>query len=145
MAERDRLQPGQPVAATGAARADRQLVADQSAAASGEDRRALDQARPLLLVAGGGEPSYVPAVWQHAEEDRDAAGASGIGAPRSAADLGDQIGGGRCLRTGLAEGHFWGLPGRETLKRPLPVPLGGSVDQTGQNLAEGGRLVYEVS
>jgi hypothetical protein len=47
-----------------------------------------DQARTLLLVAGGGEPSDATALRQHAEEDRNAAVASGIGGPQSAADFG---------------------------------------------------------
>ncbi len=37
MAERDRLQPGEPMAAARAAEADRHLVADESAAATDED------------------------------------------------------------------------------------------------------------
>src|ERR1700691_2596465 len=39
MAERDRLQPWESVAAAGAAAADRELVTDKPAAAAGEDRR----------------------------------------------------------------------------------------------------------
>jgi hypothetical protein len=39
MAERDRLQPGEPVAAAGAAEENRQVVAHQLATAAGEDRR----------------------------------------------------------------------------------------------------------
>jgi hypothetical protein len=39
-------------------------VADQLAAAAGENRRAVDQARTLLLVAGGGEPSDATALRQ---------------------------------------------------------------------------------
>ena len=42
VAECYRLQPGQSVAAAGAAQGDRQLVADQLAAAAGENRRAFD-------------------------------------------------------------------------------------------------------
>ena len=37
MAERDGLQPGEPMAAVGAAQPDRQLVVDEPAAALGED------------------------------------------------------------------------------------------------------------
>jgi hypothetical protein len=44
------VQPGQPVAATGAAEENRRLVADQLAAAVGEDGRATDQARQVLLL-----------------------------------------------------------------------------------------------
>jgi hypothetical protein len=46
-AGRDRLQPGQPMAAAGAARAAREVVADQLAAAAGKNRRTFDQACPL--------------------------------------------------------------------------------------------------
>ena len=53
VAERDRLQPGEPVAAVGAATEDWQLVAHQLAATAGEDRRPIDQARPVLLAAAG--------------------------------------------------------------------------------------------
>ena len=58
--------------------ADRELVADQLAAAVGEDRRTAGQACTLLLAAAGGEPSDAAAVWRHAAEDRDAAVAGGI-------------------------------------------------------------------
>src|SRR5437667_207376 len=60
MAERDRLQPGEPVAAAGAAEENRQLVAHQPAAEAGENRRPNDQARSVLLAAVGREPSDAP-------------------------------------------------------------------------------------
>src|ERR1039458_7373652 len=63
MAERARLQPGEPVAAAGAAEEDRELVADEFAAAVGEDRRAVSEACPVLLAAVGGEPPDAAAVW----------------------------------------------------------------------------------
>src|ERR1035437_9088594 len=44
VAERDRIQLGQPVAAAGAAEGNRNMVIDQFAAAVGENRRAADQA-----------------------------------------------------------------------------------------------------
>jgi hypothetical protein len=53
MAEPDRLQSREPKAATGAAGADRQLVADQLAAAAGESRQPTDQARTLLPASCG--------------------------------------------------------------------------------------------
>ena len=62
MAEPDRLQPGKPVAAAGAAEEDREVVADERAAAAGEDRWAADQARSLLLATVGREPSDAAAV-----------------------------------------------------------------------------------
>ena len=54
LAEPDRLQLGQPLAAAGAAEEDRRLVVEQLAAAVGEDGWPIDQARPLLLAAAGG-------------------------------------------------------------------------------------------
>jgi hypothetical protein len=53
-------------------------VADQLAAAVGQDRRPIDQTCPLLLVAADGESSHAAAVRGHAGEDRDAAVAGGI-------------------------------------------------------------------
>jgi hypothetical protein len=41
------------LAAAGAAQADRRVVLDQLAAAAGENGRAFDQARPVLLAAAG--------------------------------------------------------------------------------------------
>lgn len=69
MAESDRLQPGEPVAATGAAEEDRELVADQLAATAGEDRRQAGQARPVLLVDAGRKPPDAAAVWEHGPAD----------------------------------------------------------------------------
>src|SRR5208282_1182459 len=85
VAEPDRLQPREFVAAAGVAGAGRHLVADQLAAAPGENRRTAHQTCALLLVAAGGESSDAPALRKHAAEDRDAAAASGIrrGAERS--------------------------------------------------------------
>ena len=53
MAERDRLELGELVAALGAAQQGRELVADEPAAAAGKDLRPPGGTRPLLLVAGG--------------------------------------------------------------------------------------------
>jgi hypothetical protein len=61
MAEPDRLNLGHLKAATGAAGADRQLVADQVAAAAGESRQPIDQAR-TLPPASCGEPSDAAAA-----------------------------------------------------------------------------------
>src|ERR1019366_4395229 len=108
VAEPNRLQPWQPVAAAGAAGADRRLVADQLAAAAGENPRAVDKACALLLVAPGGGSSGALALRQHAAENRDAAVASRIGGPQSGADFGDEIGRQRdkCLRTRLEKRQF---------------------------------------
>lgn len=63
----------------GAAEQDRQLVADEFAAAVGEDGWTIDQARPVLLVALGGGSSDAAVVWSHAGQDRSATLASGLG------------------------------------------------------------------
>lgn len=71
------------------------LLADQLAAAAGEDRRMAGEACPLLLAAPGGEPSDVATVWSDATADRSATIASGIGEPQTGADFGDERGRGR--------------------------------------------------
>ena len=53
VAERDRLQPGEPLAAARAAEADRHVVAREPATAARENGWALGQARPVLLAAAG--------------------------------------------------------------------------------------------
>jgi hypothetical protein len=52
----------------------------------------VDKARPLLLVTAGGEPPHTTAVHRHAAENHRAAVAGRIGAPQSAADLGNEPG-----------------------------------------------------
>jgi len=69
---------GEPVAAAGAAEEDRQLVADEFAAAAGEDRWAVGEARPLLLAAASGKPSDAGAVCEYGAADCGVAGTSGI-------------------------------------------------------------------
>jgi hypothetical protein len=46
------------------------LVADELAAAAGENRLTPNQARPLLLVVAGRQPPHAAAVWEHAAKDR---------------------------------------------------------------------------
>jgi hypothetical protein len=62
----------------GAAEEDQWLVLDQLAAAAGEDRWAVGEARPLLLAATGRESSDAAALWEYGAADRGVAGASGI-------------------------------------------------------------------
>jgi hypothetical protein len=76
------VQPGQSVAATGPAQANRELVADEFAATFGEDRRTAGQARPVLLAAAGGRPSEPAAVRSDAGPDRAAAGVADAGQVR---------------------------------------------------------------
>ena len=89
-----------------------QVVADQLAAAVGENRRAFAQACPLLLVAACGEPSDAPTLWKHAAEDRDAGGTGRI----AARDGGFQIG---CEETGTWRGVVGNGP--QTVRSRLPA------------------------
>jgi hypothetical protein len=50
-------------------------------AAAGENRRKLDQARPILLAAAGGESPHATAIWKHAAKDSGAPITSRIGEP----------------------------------------------------------------
>ena len=79
MAERDRIQTGQPVAAAGAAEGNRNVVVDQLAATVGEDRRATGQACAVLLAIAVREPSHAAPVWKRAAADGGFADASRIG------------------------------------------------------------------
>jgi hypothetical protein len=102
MAERDRIQPGQPVATAGAAEGNRHMVIDQLAAAAGEDGRPTDQACPLLLAAVGGEPPDAAPVWKHTAADRGFAAASRVGA----AGRRNQSGRRRGVEEGVSEKSF---------------------------------------
>ena len=77
-AEHHSLQPGEPVAAAGAAEEDREVVVDELAAATGEDGRTADQARSLLLAAAGREPSDAAVVCVDGAADCWAASARGV-------------------------------------------------------------------
>jgi len=74
LAERARVQPGEPVAAAGAAEEDRELVADESTAAVGKDWRPVGQARAVLLAAAGREPSDQAIFRGDGGKDRSLAG-----------------------------------------------------------------------
>jgi hypothetical protein len=99
------------VAAAGAAVAGCDLVAHQRAAAVGEDRRTVDQARTLVPVADGGESPYAVAIREHAGEDRDAAVADGIRRAQSGAifDGGTGLVGEMSVDAPGEEGHFGAL------------------------------------
>lgn len=53
---------------------DRELVADQLAAAVGEDRGQAGEARPVLFAGAGREPSHTAPVREHGSADRCAGG-----------------------------------------------------------------------
>ena len=90
--ERHRLQPGELVATVGAARADREVVADQLAAAVGEDRWTAHPTCALLLVAAGREPPDETALWEHAAKDRGVTVAGGMRRAQRGANFDDENG-----------------------------------------------------
>jgi len=63
---------GKPLAAAGTAEEDRELVADQLAAAAGEDWRQAGQARPVLLASAGRKPPDQATVREHGPTYRSA-------------------------------------------------------------------------
>jgi hypothetical protein len=77
-AESAGLQPGEFVAAAGVTKANRELVAHELAATTGEDGRTAGETCPLLLALVGGEPSDETVVWQYAPADRRAVASGGI-------------------------------------------------------------------
>jgi hypothetical protein len=95
---------------------------NQLAAAAGENRRAVNKARPLLLAAPGGESSDAAAVWRHAAEDCHAAGASRTGYPQSAADFDDDMGEGEVSKIRPEKRRFHMFYANARQKRPLPRP-----------------------
>jgi hypothetical protein len=66
------------VASPPAAEENRRMVADELAAAVGQDWRATDQARQVLLVVAGRGTSASAAVWPDAATDMGAADAIGL-------------------------------------------------------------------
>src|SRR6202022_3122597 len=92
VAELDRLQPREFVPAVGAADEGRHLVANQLAAAVGEDRRTAHPTCALLLVAVGRGAPDAAIVWWHAAEDRNAVGAGGIRRAQRGANFDDAAG-----------------------------------------------------
>jgi hypothetical protein len=90
VAERARLQPGEPLAAAGVAEPDRQLVVDEPAAAIGQDGWPIGQARAVLLAALGREPSDQAAFWGDGGTDRRLAGGDGVDGWEERIETGDQ-------------------------------------------------------
>ena len=72
------LQPGQLVAAAGVAQGNRELVADQLAATTGEDGWTAGETCSLLLAFSGGRTSDAAAVWEYGAADRGAVASGGI-------------------------------------------------------------------
>src|SRR5215470_4111831 len=81
-----------------------------------ENRRTVDQARMLLLVAAGGESPDAPALQQHAAQDHDTARAGGIRCVQSGADFHDDA---------EAEGAVSAQPHEKRVISRRCVPAGG--------------------
>src|ERR1017187_657516 len=91
------LQLGEFVAAAGVTKANRELVADESAAAAGEDRRTAGQTCALLLAIVGGRPSEPAAVWEYGAADRGAVASGGIAEAVAGKSIQSQEGTEGCL------------------------------------------------
>ena len=113
----------------------RQLVAGQSAAAVGENRRTTRQTRALLLIAAGGEPSDAAVVRGHVGKNRDAAAvAGGIMRAQFGAIFDDcAVWRGKCLRMRPGKVSFPGVTCSPEAKPALSALLGGLSTNTGRN------------
>ena len=85
------------MAVAGAADEDRHLVADQLAAAAGEDGWTAGEACPLLLAFAGGEPSDEAALWEYGAADRGAVASGGIAEAVGEKSIQSQEGTEECL------------------------------------------------
>jgi len=72
------LQPGEFVAAAGVTKANRELVAHEFAATTGEDGRTAGEARTVLLALTGGEPFDEATLQEYGATDRGAVASGGI-------------------------------------------------------------------
>jgi hypothetical protein len=79
------LQPGEFVTAAGVTQANRELVAHEFAATTGEDERTASEGRTVLLPLTGGETSDEPALQEYGAADRGAVGGDGIARAKSVA------------------------------------------------------------
>jgi hypothetical protein len=106
------------------------LVANQLTAAVGEDRRTVDKARTMLVVAAGAESPDAPAIWRRAAEDRGAAVAGGIARAQSGANF--DAGGGRtekCVRNRSKKMHFRAWLAHQMRNPAHPGAAGNTVNQ----------------
>ena len=80
------------------------LVADELAAATGENEGATSQTHPLLLAATGGSPSYATTLRRHGATAHSFAGGSRLNAREGAINLDVDAGnGGRVSEKSLTE------------------------------------------
>lgn len=90
------------MATAGAAKEDRQLVADEFAAVTPEDGRPFGQTRPILLAGAGGESFAAAAVWGVLGQDRGATPNTRVCMFVAEVDFGGERGSGR--KKGLSAG-----------------------------------------
>ena len=124
------------MAAVGATEENRQLVADQFAAAVSEDGWPIDQARSVLLVAPGREPSDAATLRGHGVANRLAVRASRVAALQTErVSVSREAGVGK-VSEGRVEGAPWrslenqnwpfrGLGKHLALQTPLTIPFSG--------------------
>ena len=124
------------------AQANRELVADQLAAAAGEDGRTAGETCPLLLAVVGGEPSDETVVWRYAPADRSAVASGGIAEVVTGKSIQSQEGTEVCLTKpdGKAAASTCGN-GRWAIRGPVPRLLGPSKGKKGAGIP---RWVYSV-
>ena len=128
--------------AAGVAKPDRQLVVDQLAAATGENRRSIGQARTVLLADGGREPSDQAALGGDGRKDRRLAGADGVDAGDGRSEIRRPGGEGRRRICGMCWkdriSRFWILPpGRQPRLAGAKTAPGGQWNSHHRRLAAG--------
>src|ERR1035438_10084199 len=87
------------------------MVADELAAAAGENRRTPNKARPILLAIAGGESPHAEVVWEHAGKDCGTPFPSRIGRNGRSKRISMPIesGEGKVLRNGFEKSKFYAL------------------------------------
>jgi hypothetical protein len=106
-----------------------ELVADEFAAALGEDRWTAGETCALLLAAAGRRASHAGASWQHAEKDRGAAAAEGLAKQgRQRIERSEAIQGGGVSGARRVGGERQTKQVSETAKRAAMRPEGSYVD-----------------
>ena len=98
MAQHSRLQPGKPVAAAGAAKGNRKVVAYQPSAEAGEDGRAVGEARAVLLADAGGRVPDARAVRSNVATDCDVAPSGKLTMIARPNQIAEEKGGGKSVR-----------------------------------------------
>ena len=120
--ERVGLQPRQPLATARAPQAYRPLVADQRAAAPGQNRRTLSETRAVLLAAAGGEPPDTAPVRGDAAANLGAADPSELAVGEFSEERWRRksIGMERCPRNAVEPRRFPSIPRRGVYRFCFP-------------------------